>query len=374
MDDQDDVSFNIGKNSRSYLKNEDTSSLSQLDTQGNTKKTEIKRQEIIKLIVISTIMSIVILFFIFNHDKKVFGSSEPKVQKINKIGEEANSNHFKINVLKIEVLDKVGSFLNRKKASSNAQFVAISYSFENITNQPVKSLLYNITPKISDNSTVYDIDIDASNKYDSKLDENEKVLSSINPGIKITASRVLEIPQKVLSSPMLQVFFVDCYDTIRFDLNGFFNIKPTSKKNTATSTVTDTIPYDIDYEKHLKDFLNSYDNIEMLRVIPDKFQITLEHATEYDGGDIVPDQTDIEIGQIFPNSILYKGSMSNISWAYKVYDNFNECQVVIIGFDNNQRWHVLDNEMRHEVDCAFFLHSYDGIENIEKTYAINPKH
>lgn len=50
---------------------------------------------------------------------------------------------------------------------------------------------------IQKNDVKYDSDIDASSTYSTEIDPNDKILSDLNPGIKVQGAKVFEVSKEL---------------------------------------------------------------------------------------------------------------------------------------------------------------------------------
>lgn len=123
--------------------------------------------------------------------------AEPKetVYKINdvvKVGDNAE-----VVLTKAEELSDVGGEYVNKKASDGGTFVAVQYTIKNISKEPIGAFSLPTASLLDENDTKYDSDIDATSSYAVQTDiDNSKIMSDLNPNIKVTDVQVFEISKE----------------------------------------------------------------------------------------------------------------------------------------------------------------------------------
>jgi hypothetical protein len=110
-----------------------------------------------------------------------------------KVNETVTTDDFEITVTSIKKLKKVGNEYFNSEPASGAIYVAIQYTYKNISNEPMGML---DTPSFflyDSNEVKYKTDSGASMYYSIELDFNEIVISELNPGISANGADVFEV-------------------------------------------------------------------------------------------------------------------------------------------------------------------------------------
>ncbi|MEA1911771.1 MAG: DUF4352 domain-containing protein [Spirochaetota bacterium] len=110
-----------------------------------------------------------------------------------KVNETVTTDDFEITVTSIKKLKKVGNEYFNSEPASGGIYVAIQYTYKNISNEPMTMW---DTPDFylyDSNDVKYKTDSGASGFYATELELNEKVLSELNPGISANGADVFEV-------------------------------------------------------------------------------------------------------------------------------------------------------------------------------------
>jgi len=110
-----------------------------------------------------------------------------------KVNETVTTDDFEITVTSIKKLKKVGNEYFNSEPASGGIYVAIQYTYKNISNEPMTMW---DTPSFylyDSNDVKYKTDSGASMSYATELDLDEKVLSELNPGISANGADVFEV-------------------------------------------------------------------------------------------------------------------------------------------------------------------------------------
>ncbi len=88
----------------------------------------------------------------------------------------------------------------REKATDGGVIVAVQYTVKNVSNKPLSSFSIPRAKLVDSKGTSYDSDIDASSSYatETKVD-NSKILSDLNPNIKVTDVKAFEVDKNAYS-------------------------------------------------------------------------------------------------------------------------------------------------------------------------------
>lgn len=115
-----------------------------------------------------------------------------KINDVLKVDDKAE-----VTVTKVEELASVGDEYLNKKASDGGTFVAVQYTIKNISKEPIGAFSLPTISLMDETETEYDSDIDATTNYAIQTDiDNSKILSDLNPNIKVTDVEVFEISKE----------------------------------------------------------------------------------------------------------------------------------------------------------------------------------
>jgi formylglycine-generating enzyme required for sulfatase activity len=138
-----------------------------------------------------------------------------------KVGDTIKTQTLEITLTSVAVRGSVGTDFDESKPSEGGMYVAIQWSYKNISNQPIDALS-TPTIKLVDNSgVVYSGDVGASGSFASELKIDAKLVSDLNPGIKVTDADVFEISKDSLAKPGWKVKISGDQDVLyQVDLSG----------------------------------------------------------------------------------------------------------------------------------------------------------
>ncbi|WP_420977400.1 DUF4352 domain-containing protein [Bacillus vallismortis] len=166
--------------------------------------------------IITLILAVVVIIIIGNvvggggdseTTSKTSSSSKAKTEKTYNIGDAVKTEKTEVTVTKVEDRDTVGTQYIEKKASDGGTIVAVQYTIKNVSKKPISSFSIPTVKLVDADGTSYDSDIDASTTYDSDIDasstyatetkvNNSKILSDLNPNIKVTGVKAFEVDKE----------------------------------------------------------------------------------------------------------------------------------------------------------------------------------
>jgi hypothetical protein len=115
-----------------------------------------------------------------------------KINDVLKVDDKAE-----VTVTKVEELASVGDEYLNKKASDGGTFVAVQYTIKNVSKEPIGAFSLPTIALMDEAKTEYDSDLDATSNYAIQTDiDNSKILSDLNPNIKVTDVQVFEISKE----------------------------------------------------------------------------------------------------------------------------------------------------------------------------------
>ncbi|MBT2634113.1 DUF4352 domain-containing protein [Bacillus sp. ISL-26] len=147
--------------------------------------------------IITLILAVVVIIIIANIGGGGSSSSTKTAdtkEKLYSIGDTIKTKKTEVTVTKVEKRDSVGTQFVEKKASDGGVIVAVQYTVKNILKKPLSSFSIPSAKLADSEGTSYDADIDASSSYatETKVD-NSKILSDLNPNIKVTDVKAFEV-------------------------------------------------------------------------------------------------------------------------------------------------------------------------------------
>lgn len=127
--------------------------------------------------------------------------SEPE-QSVNfQVGDGVRTDKFEFTVTNAYVIDDLGW---NKKIPEGAVYVAVEFSYKNISKQPISSWSLPLVYLLDGNDAPYTQDADASWYFDSYSDS--KIISDMNPGIISKDARIYEVAADVLNEGGMRVY------------------------------------------------------------------------------------------------------------------------------------------------------------------------
>jgi len=113
------------------------------------------------------------------------------------IGKPSKCGGVEVNVVTVDYSDSITGPLGNSNASDGATFVIVNWTYKNISSQPMNALNKPTMYLVSNENAKLKLDVGASATYATTLDNNEKILSDLNPGIKSDTSSVFEVAKEL---------------------------------------------------------------------------------------------------------------------------------------------------------------------------------
>lgn len=110
-----------------------------------------------------------------------------------KVGDTFDTPTFEITVVSTHLRSSVGNEFDTSQAAAGGIYVAILWQYKNISNKPVDAFDLPTLHLIAPDGTKYDPDLDGSTSYQLELNTDAKVLSDLNPGIRVNDGEVFEV-------------------------------------------------------------------------------------------------------------------------------------------------------------------------------------
>ena len=115
------------------------------------------------------------------------------------IGEIAQTNSFAVTVKRagttMKLADDSGIF--SASPSKGGMFITVLWSYKNITSGPISSFSTPTVYLLSPEGTKYSTDVEASSVFASVSDQDENILSDLNPGIEVNAADAFEVSKEL---------------------------------------------------------------------------------------------------------------------------------------------------------------------------------
>lgn len=134
-----------------------------------------------------------------------------------KLGTVASTRKFELSVVDIAIRRTVGSDFFTVTAPEGSVYVVITYTMKNISNKPIGTFSQPTYNLVDQNGIEYDRDVDASSSYATEVELTRKVLSDLNPGIKVTGAHVFNVAKNRFN-PNTWTIIVNADDDVVFSL------------------------------------------------------------------------------------------------------------------------------------------------------------
>lgn len=134
------------------------------------------------------------------------GSGSNQESEALAVGDFFQTRNFEISISDIQLHSSVGGQYFSSQPSEGALYVAVQWNYKNISDKPIGPFS---TPsiKLKDaNGTSYSADIGASSSYATELDIDSKVLSDLNPGIRVRDGDVFEVSEEAFDMETWTLF------------------------------------------------------------------------------------------------------------------------------------------------------------------------
>ncbi|WP_424163490.1 DUF4352 domain-containing protein [Bacillus amyloliquefaciens] len=166
--------------------------------------------------IITLLLAVVVIIILVNiggggdssSSKVASSSSAESKEKLYNIGDTVKTEKTEVTLTKVEKRDSVGTQYIQKKASDGGVIVAVQYTVKNVSNKPLSSFSIPSVKLVDSKGTSYDPDIDASSTYATETKvNNSKILSDLNPNIKVTGVKAFEVDKNAYSKGTWKIKF-----------------------------------------------------------------------------------------------------------------------------------------------------------------------
>lgn len=124
-------------------------------------------------------------------------SAAPEPPPSVKVGDSFQTPTFEIQIRSAQALSSVGNPLFASQPSEGGVYIAIQWSYKNISQKPVSAFRRPTVHLKAPDGTKYDPDLGASASYATELDNDAKAFSDLNPGISVVDVDVFEVSRQM---------------------------------------------------------------------------------------------------------------------------------------------------------------------------------
>lgn len=123
-------------------------------------------------------------------------TSESKTQTMYAVNDIITTDKFEITVTEIKTAKQVGGPYIKTQPAEGGIYVIVNWEYKNISDNPISSFSTPMLKLVDKNDVSYDSDFEASTYYATEANLDSKVLSDLNPGIKVKDAEVFEISEE----------------------------------------------------------------------------------------------------------------------------------------------------------------------------------
>lgn len=135
-----------------------------------------------------------------NTDDVTVSNTAEQKEVIYNVGDTITTDKFDITVTDVKTAKKVGSTYLSQDVSDGGIYVIVEWEYKNISDSPISSFSCPMLKVVDQNGTKYDADINASTYYSTEVNLDTKILSDLNPGIKVKDADVFEISEEAYNA------------------------------------------------------------------------------------------------------------------------------------------------------------------------------
>jgi hypothetical protein len=130
------------------------------------------------------------------------------------IGDSVTEDQIQITVTSVDTYSTVGGQFLSHTASQGGILVAVQFSFKNISKTPVGAFSQPSAHLLDPSGTSYDPDVEATTDFAQQINEDQKVLSDLNPGITTQGESVFEVSSDSYNPATWHLIFGDDTDDV----------------------------------------------------------------------------------------------------------------------------------------------------------------
>lgn len=126
-----------------------------------------------------------------------------------KVGDSFSTPTFEVQILSAQPRSSVGNSLFASRSAEGGIYVAIQWSYKNTSQKPVNVFSRPTIHLKAPDGTKYNPDIGASGSYATELNNDAKLFSDLNPGIRVVDASVFEVSRQMFDSSSWRILVVD---------------------------------------------------------------------------------------------------------------------------------------------------------------------
>jgi hypothetical protein len=117
--------------------------------------------------------------------------------RLAEVGSTVSTRAFEIRILSAQVLTSIDGPFDVQQPADGGIYIAVQWSYKNISAKPVNTFNTPTIHLLSPGGTKYDSDLAATTALAAQLNLNSKVLSDLNPGLRVTDAEVFEVSRRM---------------------------------------------------------------------------------------------------------------------------------------------------------------------------------
>ncbi len=152
----------------------------------------------------AVVVALIVRGAIVNHDRGRDSADTQRVSAVPelspptiKVGDSVTTPTFEIQIRSARTRTSVGEAPFLSHPAEGGIYIAIQWSYKNISRTPVNAFTLPTLHLIAPDGTKYDSDLEASSSYATELDVDAKILSDLNPGIRVVDADVFEVSNQM---------------------------------------------------------------------------------------------------------------------------------------------------------------------------------
>jgi len=125
---------------------------------------------------------------------------------------------YEISVQEIAITSVLGGEFYKENAAGGGTFVAVLWSYKNISNAPIGSFSTPSIELLSPEGVRYDVAVGASSALRGQVDVTEKSFSDLSPGIQVKCADAFEVSKELLEAGGWSIL-IDADSKVRYKVN-----------------------------------------------------------------------------------------------------------------------------------------------------------
>lgn len=128
------------------------------------------------------------------------------------------TDQYEISVQEIATTSVLGGEYYKERAADGGTFVAVVWSYKNISNAPINSFSTPSVKLLSPDGVRYDVAIGASSALAAQVNVTEKAFSDLSPGITVKSADAFEVSKELLEAGGWSIL-IDADSKVRYGVN-----------------------------------------------------------------------------------------------------------------------------------------------------------